>query len=676
MTRRHLLLAVTIVLLGIQSLRAQPSAYVFYNTSGPSNATGTCSGIANYSCSYSSTESAERLSVSFSSTVTGSVSTGSGFALAGVLQRIDGTTLLRSETLHVSVTRSGGVQVGLAWTVDGQTQTLTFDTGEFDIQVQAGRSNALSFGVSEAPTCTPQGCFATGGSGSITVNVGGCGLFYGTDNRQVSLLDPAFTSLATGTGPTGLTTDLNQLKNVLSGRRVQGVAADGVARIIVAIPVCAAGGGQADVQLVDSSFQPVPNGGQGHGALGAHDTPLDGLFAGPGIFTLPLQGVFTDQQGGPMAIAVFRAPYDFGLADSSPSRTLYIKITRKWFGASPPPPQTLYHAITIVRPPVILVHGLWGNSNAWDFFPPLRETVLGLDSNTPFTVCAADYRGTNSAGFRMNAVIVSGQVARCLHSYRTGALTVVPGRPAIAVAQLDIIAHSMGGLIARTLSIQSDFLKSSNYKSGTIHKLITIASPHLGSQLANRLSASNDICQVLLGWDGSTVGDGVRDLSVGSLMIGSVLRQRLVPIKTHVIVGIASPQQTTTAEANVRAFLSLGTFCPSVLPERGFRELFAGDSDLIVADVSQQALLLGFTNAAAFGSFDPLVLDGVRTASRLRGLIHAVDPKLYTLGPDVLGRIIVGGQIVAAPPTGVPERVLTLLHSSLKLSGLFADILP
>jgi hypothetical protein len=63
----------------------------------------------------------------------------------------------------------------------------------------------------------------------------------------------------------------------------------------------------------------------------------------------------------------------------------------------------------------------------------------------------------------------------------------------IAASQVDIIAHSMGGLMARGFTQQSDYKNENNSMKGYIHRLITIGTPHFGAQLAKILYDNRDV---------------------------------------------------------------------------------------------------------------------------------------------------------------------------------------
>jgi len=67
---------------------------------------------------------------------------------------------------------------------------------------------------------------------------------------------------------------------------------------------------------------------------------------------------------------------------------------------------------------------------------------------------------------------------------------------AIAASQVDIVGHSMGGLLSRGFIQQPDYKNINNFKQGYIHRLITIGTPHFGGHLAGFLitNQNNEYC--------------------------------------------------------------------------------------------------------------------------------------------------------------------------------------
>ncbi len=158
--------------------------------------------------------------------------------------------------------------------------------------------------------------------------------------------------------------------------------------------------------------------------------------------------------------------------------------------------------ITIVRPPLIMIHGLWDSWQAWNSFSPLvsgagscgsqvlhSSRQLRQSGQHPFqrsahTQAQLQNASSNSLGFQYNAPNVLGQILGWIENFNAGSISsAIP----VADTQVDIVAHSMGGDIARQLVLQPNFLDDDTFGQGSIHKLITIDTPHLGSPLANLL---------------------------------------------------------------------------------------------------------------------------------------------------------------------------------------------
>lgn len=55
----------------------------------------------------------------------------------------------------------------------------------------------------------------------------------------------------------------------------------------------------------------------------------------------------------------------------------------------------------------------------------------------------------------------------------------------LAATQADVVGHSMGGILARVYAAKPDYRRSENYGQGDIHRLITLNTPHHGSELSH-----------------------------------------------------------------------------------------------------------------------------------------------------------------------------------------------
>lgn len=153
--------------------------------------------------------------------------------------------------------------------------------------------------------------------------------------------------------------------------------------------------------------------------------------------------------------------------------------------------KTIASSNALKRPPVILVHGVWGDGSAgkinpktgnfeknpnytWKDFAPLLKKQ-GYD-----TIISVDYSAENANSFDDPEIMEKVRIA-ILEAIDTIRSNNLAGR------KVDIVAHSMGGLVVRSFcEKEKEFCKES------IRKLITIDTPHQGSELADLLLIYRD----------------------------------------------------------------------------------------------------------------------------------------------------------------------------------------
>ena len=361
-----------------------------------------------------------------------------------------------------------------------------------------------------------------------------------------NLIDPVVAGLVSGTS---VTTNVNSIAAATTGV-VKGAAADGTTQVILRIPATSLGQ-SFTVTVLDagSPSTSVPN-----------DGGLFVLGGSPSSAASSLVVTAVAITGGYEAFAIYLAPVNF--ARSSSDNTLTTRSVTLQV-ASPPTTVLGTASVTVARPPVVLVHGLWGSASSFSNFTPLTtdtifdinyatydNAITGITSTTP-TVSKTSGIEANSLGFAYNAPSVLAQINNFIANYRTSAN--------VASVKADIVAHSMGGDVSRTMFLLSNFLTNTTfptYGAGPINKLITIATPHLGTPVAADLLASNNTCvrNILnsdgdyaissITFSGQTVDGAVADLEGNGF--GSSLSPALSnfkqtqPFKTAYIAGIAT----------------------------------------------------------------------------------------------------------------------------------------
>lgn len=365
-----------------------------------------------------------------------------------------------------------------------------------------GTSFVLAGGVQQTiavPGASFTYLLGSNASGTIAGSyIGSDDLIHGFLLKRPSLVDPVPDLLegpAVTTTPSSLATE---------GRAVQGAAADGVARVVVRIPASTAGQ-QFTVRLLnDREPRALSTSSQEDGAL---------AVTGAQTSWVSRVTVAAEQDTGPtpMAFVLYKAPADFPRADgqdeAKASRRVYLEIT-------PTGGQPYLHVVEIVRPPVLVVHGLWSDRGAWNRFSPF---ISGPShSSSRFTIQRSDYSRlvsslvgpieatvpaypasdlhqirANALGFDFNADLVEDDVAVLLRSAK---LDNNPLGLPVASVQVDVVAHSMGGAIVRTIQTRPTNFGWQTFGAGPFHKLITIDTPHRGSPVATQLIRPANAC--------------------------------------------------------------------------------------------------------------------------------------------------------------------------------------
>jgi hypothetical protein len=131
--------------------------------------------------------------------------------------------------------------------------------------------------------------------------------------------------------------------------------------------------------------------------------------------------------------------------------------------------------IKIKRPPVLLVHGFNGNTTSgW------KEPFTKPAPENGWVVYFMDYKQYHSESL---AEII--QQPLVVKSFKS--LLDKMHDEKVAATKVDILAHSYGGLIIRAFERgrSEEYKVPDNFSEGYGHRMITLGTPHYGSQLAN-----------------------------------------------------------------------------------------------------------------------------------------------------------------------------------------------
>lgn len=463
---------------------------------------------------------------------------------------------------------------------------------------------------------------------------------------------------------TGIVTDGDRL--AAKKDTVSGVAADSAARLLIRIYAHVVGE-RFTIELKSDGMDTLNGLPQSNGVL----RTIDGA-----TFGTQLQVVAVKTGSGAAAFAQYFPPNDFsrgGADDKASNRTVPMHVTSN--GSS------WDTAITIWRPPVLLVHGIWGRRSNWDHFTPFnsdprflivaradyRQPLIPVSSSDPaydFPIIAQ----SSALGFALtaspNPALVLADIDKAAASFRKKANA--------AGVQVDVVAHSMGGLVTRTLEYHPAYTDRTSLGVGKIHKLITIGTPHLGSPLAIDLlrtdppEATNPCMDKVLTQhdspvfrtvtpDGPAAPDfngGVNDLQGDGM--GSNLSQALAFLKntpnsheapTALIAGTMTQENTNGLTAYWRHGVSLylGDWACSGSNEPLIKAL-AGDNWSTVFGGASSDAVVPYTSQVDSGA-----------GRSFPGLIHSAGMKMLGFsGPTELD---------PDTKTGIPSYVIQLLNT-------------
>jgi pimeloyl-ACP methyl ester carboxylesterase len=169
--------------------------------------------------------------------------------------------------------------------------------------------------------------------------------------------------------------------------------------------------------------------------------------------------------------------------------------------------------------PVILVHGLWGNNDSFSFlmnnasgFPEAQQSGLYNDSWAINPICYSLYIPWDAPTDPVNNLISDG--GECEQTSENALDTVlanvlntlnnlkdVEGNPIpIIGSRFDLVAHSMGGLVARHYATLPQFSLGQNRGQGAFSTVIALDTPESGSALSTYLleNANNPATQAAI----------------------------------------------------------------------------------------------------------------------------------------------------------------------------------
>ena len=169
--------------------------------------------------------------------------------------------------------------------------------------------------------------------------------------------------------------------------------------------------------------------------------------------------------GEAYALGVYQVPGEIGTTAFSREIQLQMSFALPWRSS----PTILFANLTLTRPPVILIHGIWSDPSVW---ASVEASLAGR-----FLTRTVNWRPGETALWS-NVRFVYSLTQDLIQNLRWNR---------VAVTQLDVVGHSAGGLLARLwaqVGGDGGYRRVNNFRYGDFRKLITIGTPHRGSEVA------------------------------------------------------------------------------------------------------------------------------------------------------------------------------------------------
>jgi len=227
--------------------------------------------------------------------------------------------------------------------------------------------------------------------------------------------------------------------------------------------------------------------------------------------------------------------------------------------------------IRIIRPPVLLIHGLFSEGAA---FQNCADYLIATGKYSPETAFPVDYKPSNQVAFTRNSYVLPTNIrmgkVRCR-------------KIGYEAKKFDVVAHSMGAILTRL------YLQSYDYKDD-LNRLITVNSPLSGSQGANVIVAAPPSVREKVGVNGQAVDDlCVTSDAIRQLLNGFDRNRNFIPSYaiTSTVSSLAPAFTNTIMGAGMYICFRLFLPTTSLGLELAVPYIFNGPSDMVVAENSQ-----------------------------------------------------------------------------------------
>ncbi|HRN55373.1 MAG TPA: PKD domain-containing protein, partial [Agriterribacter sp.] len=176
-----------------------------------------------------------------------------------------------------------------------------------------------------------------------------------------------------------------------------------------------------------------------------------------------------DPEENEKVVAIYNVPEGLGIQGE---RSITIAIT-----SVDDESINTYQTLHLVQPPLLLVHGMWSSPVVWHE----GGFINTLNSQGFSNIKLVNYRIWNANTFDPQSIIslpirmeIAKNILEAINIYN---------KNEIASTRVDVVGHSLGGLMTRSYIQQYGDLFPGNYYQGYVRRLITLGTPHLGTPI-------------------------------------------------------------------------------------------------------------------------------------------------------------------------------------------------
>ncbi len=186
-------------------------------------------------------------------------------------------------------------------------------------------------------------------------------------------------------------------------------------------------------------------------------------------------------------------------------------------------------SLKLVPPPVALIHGLWGDAGSLQSTSDYLNATAPWAKNAPVqALCYSKFLTFDAKSDPLtNGTDPCEFTSKSATQTKIASLIATQNANHVVTGRVDVVGHSMGGLVIRNFASQTGYRSTQDRMQGQFHVIVTLDTPETGSTLAPYLINNvNATRQASLFTKAGLVWEGV----CGSKSLATCFNDRGMPI--------------------------------------------------------------------------------------------------------------------------------------------------